>query len=305
MQTCYPGDEDLPLQVGCRGVILHPVGKSRGTVLAFHGFSAGPWQFEALAPRLVERGWRVILPRLAGHGHADASGREDPSLLPLAEESEAYRRGGDAAFALARRYEAPISLLGLSAGGAVALDLVQRQQDMSLRCCVLAPLLRPRDVRARWALRAADVTDRVTGGMAGRWLDQRPFAWGPAPPVHPDGWTRPGHWRFRAGNLVAVLKFARDILPRMSPSGHPLQMITTACDDLADPVAMGKLWRRAGHEKGGWLHFPRAARIPHAMISPRQNPDTNARREIEDAILAYLCEGTPTHHPPAGGRVLA
>ncbi|MEB3238078.1 MAG: alpha/beta fold hydrolase [Candidatus Sericytochromatia bacterium] len=303
MVVAFPGDEDLLLQPACRGRILKPdAGTARGTLVAFHGYSAGPWQFDELADAMCARGWNVVLPRLAGHGFATVTGEEDPGDLPKAHEAHRYREEGDKALALARTLDAPLVLCGLSAGGALALDLAIRHRDIA-RACVMAPLLLPAPWRARVAMGMLQAVDGPAGGSLGRWLDRQPFAWGKTPPRHEDGWVRPGHWRFRAGNLAGILGFVAGILPEAGRLTLPLQVLSTSLDDLADPKGCRILWERQRGTSGGWLHFPASAAVPHGMVSPRQHPDAQSRRLVTDATLKFLDTGTATHVPPEGGRV--
>lgn len=305
MDVGFPGDDGLQLQPACRGRLLRPdLAQAKGTILAFHGFSAGPWQFESLADDLLALGWNVLLPRLAGHGHATTTGAEDPRFLPRAHEAGRYREAAEQALSVARSLEPPLVLCGLSAGGAVALDLAIRHGGIS-RVCAMAPLLVPAAPRARLVYRLVQATDGPLGGRVGRWLDNRPFAWGDAPPRHEDGWVRPGHWRFAAGNLVGILRFVADILPRAHQLTIPLQLLTTSRDDLADPVAAGRFWARHKATGGGWQHFVAKDGVPHAMISPRQHPDARSRMRVVKTVLDFLDAGTPTHVPPPDGRLRA
>jgi len=59
----------LPLQEGAQSLAyLHHELPPRGTLIMFHGFTAGTWQFEPLARQAYEAGYDVYVPRLPGQG---------------------------------------------------------------------------------------------------------------------------------------------------------------------------------------------------------------------------------------------
>lgn len=64
-------ERTMSLQQGTQsGVYLQP-GPARGTIVMYHGFTAGSWQFELLARRAYADGFNVYAPRLPGHGLND------------------------------------------------------------------------------------------------------------------------------------------------------------------------------------------------------------------------------------------
>lgn len=99
-------------------VLLRPAGTSRGVVLLCHGGgndrSFALWH---LVPRLLEKGFAVVLAHLAGHG------RGGSDLLSL----ETFRSRFDALLEATRKsVDGPTLLVGQSLGGALALDALAR-----------------------------------------------------------------------------------------------------------------------------------------------------------------------------------
>lgn len=70
------------MDLACRSRLwLHPQPTGR-VCLFFHGFTAGPYQFEPLGERLHRAGYNVLAPLLPGHGRAGTWDAQTPSPLP-------------------------------------------------------------------------------------------------------------------------------------------------------------------------------------------------------------------------------
>jgi 3-oxoadipate enol-lactonase len=118
------------------GIRLHyeSQGSGPGTVVMLHGLGSRgeDWllQFPVLTPR-----WRVLAPDLRGHGRSGLSSGW-PSVADLA---------GDVARLMEAESAAPAHLVGLSLGGAVALQLAIDRPELlrSLTAVNTFPHLRP------------------------------------------------------------------------------------------------------------------------------------------------------------------
>ncbi len=68
----------LSLQPGAESrLFVHKDRPALGTLIMFHGFTAGTWQFVPLAELAYAAGYDVYIPRLPGHGLRDRQGVED------------------------------------------------------------------------------------------------------------------------------------------------------------------------------------------------------------------------------------
>lgn len=281
----YTADDDAPL---------------RGVVLMLHGFTAGPWQFRDLSAVLNRHHLHAYAARLPGHGAtAGASPRvgANPNQamafsskeLPKSHEVRKFALCADEALAaaleLAQAQKVPLMVVGFSAGGALATDLLLRKPEHITRAVLIAPLLRPLGLTRRVFFRAIRHLP-----LGGRLIDRVPFAWRAAAP-RPDGWVRPGHNNFHLGNVGALFAYAHGIAAQKATWRVPTQFVLTANDDKIDPYACRALAQRPPTPHAVWWFGPER-RVPHAMLSAQENGDTESRTEALDVISHFLQHGT-------------
>lgn len=291
------------LQPACRSKLWTPPGQPRGVVLLLHGFTAGPWQFAELGPQLAEDGWAAYAVRLPGHGasvHRGGASVEDASGLPGSRQHESFGHaalaGWTEARALAVQLAVPLTLIGHSAGGAMALDVLLRPHCGVQRAVLVAPLLRPRR-RADYAV--VQALGRVP--FSGLLTDRVRLSWPLAAP-RADGWVRPGHSRFRLGHVVALFRYARSVRQALALASRrgtdlpPIQLVCTAGDDKVDYTACARL--AAVRPKRHFLYTFAAARgVPHAMLTRWEHPDDAARNEVHALCRGFLRTGVGRDAP--------
>lgn len=289
------------LQHACRSRLWRAgTGGCRGVALLLHGFTAGPWQFDELGPALAASGLDAYAVRLPGHGAAvrDAgAAADDASGFPRSRQHANFGERAAAAYAealaLARGQGVPLYLVGHSAGGAMALDILVRPGCEVARAVLVAPLLRPRR-RKDYALVQALGRLPFTG-----WLtDSVRLSW-PETPPRTDGWVRPGHRRFRLGHVVALFRYAHGVhraaalAARRGQSMASVQLICTEGDDKVDLRACRRL--AAVRPKRHHLAcFAAAARVPHAMLTRYENADDHARARVHALCRDFLLDGAGT-----------
>jgi pimeloyl-ACP methyl ester carboxylesterase len=120
----------------CASLDVRPTAPQQGVVLLFHGYTSCPNQFAALAQRLAEAGYRVLVPRWPEHGVADTLAEPDPvdaqKLADFAMRTTAIALGLDKRTVLG----------GLSGGATLAMWAAEHNAGVQ-RVVALAPYLNP------------------------------------------------------------------------------------------------------------------------------------------------------------------
>lgn len=125
---------DAKLPALRRSFYLPARGRIRGSVLVLHGFSACPYEVRELGRFLQGRGYRVLAPRLAGHGIGtdafNAKGRAD------------WLADAEAAFDELRSPGEKLDVIGHSMGGILATLVAARHGAQVRRLVLGAPAFR-------------------------------------------------------------------------------------------------------------------------------------------------------------------
>ncbi|MCA3088013.1 MAG: alpha/beta hydrolase [Rhodocyclaceae bacterium] len=146
------------LQKGCEPtrVQVKPGKIQVGTAFLFHGFTACPQQYLALADKLAEQGFEVFLPLLVGHGQKRINGEEQFQDLPdeknyMFRNDELVRSMNE----IAKEASGIKVVGGLSLGGAMAarsLTLSAQQNNGEIifdRALIMAPLFQLSDLKGK------------------------------------------------------------------------------------------------------------------------------------------------------------
>lgn len=294
------------LQPDCRPRRIDPPpGVSyRGTIALLHGFSACPQQFFELAGLLAAQGYRVLLPLLPGHGRqfAAADG-DDASGLPVTRdwqrryEELAEYLNGTLTYAAGERV-----IGGLSVGGAASLFVSLQDRALYDRQIVMAPY---------FATAAGAPIDALVAG-SGRTPAVRSV------PVKMSGASSPclsKRAEGRAGMCNYEIKHAAalDSLGRYNanalraePLAMPLQVVGVEGDSvISNPRLSEFLGWQSVTGKTSACFYPEG--VPHAMISPYDNPGVDMywlealRTDIVSFVTtgrAFRTTGTPSQVAP-------
>lgn len=293
----YVADEaKLPLQKGSQTrLYLHDGPAPKGTLIMYHGYTAGGWQFDALAQKAYADGYNIVIPRLPGHGFKDARGVEDPSHLLDASDWQDYAKFGDQTYALAQGLGGPISTLGLSVGGDIAM-YVAEHHDVA-KVVAYAPFLRP--VGAGGTI--ADIVhalDKVTFGLAGRALKWIPWGWGKEAEAQTAAGIRPGHSKFSLGTLYGAAEFGRQVTADSGKITAPVEFFTTGADDAADLGAIEKAYAASGGDaRDGWYHYPKSEGIPHPMVAKQEDNGKGQTPQLYADTMTFLDTGKRIERP--------
>jgi pimeloyl-ACP methyl ester carboxylesterase len=283
------------LHPDCSAVLYpHTTPTCRGVILLLHGFTAGPWQFRAICKQLSEAGFACYAARLPGHGAmAAAKGSAasiSPHLLPTSSQANLFAQCADevlaAAYELAQALNVPLMLLGFSAGGALAADLILRGKAPIARAVLVAPFVRPLGRARRLFFRAIRHVP-----FGGRLIDRVVFRW-KEHPNKTDAWVRPGHSHFKLGHVSALFAYVQTVKASTLDWATPTQFILTAIDDKVDAAACRRLARSGKHPHPVWW-FSADQKVPHAMLSPEENNNADSRAQIYRIVLQFLGDGVP------------
>ena len=286
------------LNPDCKSRLYRVKGAVRGVALLLHGFTAGPWQYDELGPKLAEHGVLGLAVRLVGHGATRMGPKgitEDASDMPKAKEVNRFIAWAERALAaaqdLAKLHDAPLYLVGLSAGGAMALDILRHPQAEIARAVLFAPLVKPKSPLTRafvWTLGHVPFGDRLADHWGINWREG---------PPRDDGWLRPGHQSFALGNVQALFRYARAVRPHKGQSlAAPVQIVATEFDDKVSVSACRALAASEGDRHGLYV-FGRDEKVPHAMLTAWENADERSRTLAHNIALNFLLRGEASRSP--------
>jgi esterase/lipase len=134
-------ENTLPIknEACCPKFFFHPEPTPK-ICLFFHGFTAGPYQFEPLGKALFEAGYNVLVPLQPGHGVAGKWDKDNPPPLP--SEIEIYQQFALSWLEVAQKLGDKVIVGGLSSGGNLAAWLALERPQQIERSLLFAPSLR-------------------------------------------------------------------------------------------------------------------------------------------------------------------
>jgi esterase/lipase len=112
-------EKSLPIRnhACCSKFFFHPHPTSK-VCLFFHGFTAGPYQFEPIGKALFASGYNVLIPLQPGHGIAGSWNGDNPPPLPT--KPEVYQEFALSWLKVAQDLGQQVVVGGLSSGGTLA-----------------------------------------------------------------------------------------------------------------------------------------------------------------------------------------
>lgn len=276
------GDADSVLRACDATLFTHGYPTPRAFVLV-HGYANCPNQFLPLAEQLYERGFNVYLPRLPGHGYANRmttamSGVDAPSLARVGD------RAVDVATGLGER----VTVVGLSAGGAVAAWAGSRRPEVD-RTVLLSPALGIRGVPEA----GQGIAIRLLTGLPDRqmWWDPRVRENLPGPTL-----AYPRFSTHAIGECFRLGVAAREIpLDHRTPPARLVLVLNPKDPSLHNGVSrsLAAAWQRAGAPVVV-RELPTDWNLPHDFVDPAQ-PGARV-----DLVYPFLLEAILGADPAAG-----
>ncbi|MEC8049868.1 MAG: alpha/beta fold hydrolase [Myxococcota bacterium] len=288
IQESLLNEQKLNLQSGNRsGFIRSEITPAKGIVLGLHGWSAGTWQFEHLGQQLAEQGYHVYVPRLPGHGVVDPQGVPTSKEFPVNHEMHRYTEFADRVYGEAASTGLPVHTIGLSGGGAIALDIAGRHEVAS--SMLYDPFLSPGDAIADSLMSVFKWLDLFTFGLASRLLRLLPVIFeGPKKDI--EKWGRNGHVNFNAAQIFTLTHYGRQAVENARGASSPIQVIGT---DFEPGVVSRELLEKVTSDgvNRGLYTFDESSEVPHAMIHWREFENDEARAQVRALTLDFLEKG--------------
>lgn len=278
-----PGTDGLMLAQNSESLFLPQPEPGKGTVLLFHGYTAGPWQYKELARKFYDAGYNVLAPRMPGHGVTEADGTPTGKRIPNTKRKAEWDAFIDRTYMQAAALAGPVFAIGLSGGGNVALRMGERHPEIG-GVAAMAPYLGA-DLPAGVVFSLADTLDRMTFGLFGRWvLDSIPYNENKKDSEMP-------HTQGTYGQAKVMRRVGRDV----KELHCPLQIISTDGDMLSGVRRNARNLRKCDDLHQGWFRFAKEEGVPHAMVSPQQNPLPESVEKIHDILFNFVDKGVVTN----------
>jgi carboxylesterase len=283
-------DSGLVMADGASLGLLHGHRTPRAIVLV-HGLTNSPRQFREFARLLYDRGDNVIVPRLPLHGllAADVDALRDVT-------AEGYRSYADTAVDIARGLGDTLIVVGLSAGGNVAVWIAQHRSDVR-RVIVIAPALRLARIPQVLAAPAMNVLERVPNHTFRQTPDTlRPHA----------------YFGVSTRGLGETLRFGASVMEdveRDAPLVHDIVMVLNDNDrtiSQGTALSLVERWRTRDGVVVTVHRFDRSLRLPHDVIDVTQRcgmPDVVYPvliALVEKSTVPAVTAGTPPCAEPVG-----
>jgi alpha-beta hydrolase superfamily lysophospholipase len=273
---------------------FHAGAPARGLAVMFHGLDAGTAQWNDHVQAAFDAGYDVFVPALPGHGLRDKEGNDVTDRIPNSGDPEAWDRYIDSIHALTR--SAPLTLLGLSAGGMCALRLAERHREdpgaAGVRQVIaVSPFLAvggdylslgPIHITNAAVARVFQAIEKVALTPARWFLKTQKVDFH----TSADAATNYGAKTVDQDIILGLIDTAdRTVRGAKSVAGLPIEIIVSGADTSADPAAARAFAKKTG---ATLVEFPAEEQVPHAMIYHRENHNSASLAAVKALIQDRL-----------------
>jgi pimeloyl-ACP methyl ester carboxylesterase len=273
------------LQANSESLLLtQPGPDAKGTVVMYHGYTAGPWQYKEMAKQYFDAGYNVYAPLMPGHGRTEAGGMPTGAEIPRLHQGDQWKAFADRTFEQASSLGAPVFTVGLSGGADVALSVAERHPEVK-GVAAVAPYLGGNLGHGPMLIfPAMRLLDKLSFGIVGHILEKIPFHHNHKVENDPTP-----HTQGTLGQAVAM----QQVGARLKKIPCAVQVISTDGDKLSGSMLDKQLLKKCG-ENSGWYRFQKCQGVPHAMISRAENKVPGAVEKVEDIIFKFIDRGEIT-----------
>jgi pimeloyl-ACP methyl ester carboxylesterase len=222
----------------------HPAPK---VFLFFHGFTAGPYQFEPLGEMLFQAGYNVLAPLQPGHGIAGDWNGDNPP--PLSEDPQVYQDFVLEWLQHAQPLGEQLYIGGYSTGGILAAWLAQTHPQLIEKTLLFAPYLSGMNKLVDWLVEILP--------FYYEWLNK-------------DNPGNFGYDGFRIPALRILLDMGQKILDRANNTPTtPMLIISSESDQATNLHEHQQLFKAVvQHQPKSWYYcFGKKLDIPHTMLT--------------------------------------
>lgn len=238
----------LPLRnEKCRSkFFFHPHPTSK-VCLFFHGFTAGPYQFEPLGTTLFNAGYNVLVPLQPGHGIWGNWDGDNPPPLP--EDLQIYQQFVLEWLQQAQLLGNQLIIGGYSTGGVLAAWLAQEYPQLIEKTLLFAPYLSGTNKLVDWLVE--------TLPFYYEWLNK----------------DNPGNFGYDGFSIPALrilLEMGQQILDRANHTPATPMLIISSEDDQATNLHEHQQLFEAvlKYQPQSWYCcFEKELKIPHTMMT--------------------------------------
>ncbi|GAX41923.1 phospholipase/carboxylesterase [Tolypothrix sp. NIES-4075] len=240
-------ENTLPIKnEACRPkFFFHPEPTAK-VFLFFHGFTAGPYQFEPLGKALFEAGYNVLVPLQPGHGVAGKWDKDNPPPLP--SEIEIYQQFALSWLQVAQKLGNEVIVGGLSTGGNLAAWLaLERPQEIE-RSLLFAPSLGSNNAVVDFLIEVLPIYYE--------WLNK-------------DNSGNFGYDGFLIPSFRIFLDMGKEIIQRVEKEPTvPMFVIYSESDRAINHHEIKTLFESILKQQPSWYHrFDKSLEIPHTMMT--------------------------------------
>ena len=266
-QQAKTREDALPVRhEKCRSKFFFQPNPSPKVCLFFHGFTAGPYQFEPLGEALFQAGYNVLVPLQPGHGVAGNWDGNNPPPLP--EDPQVYQQ-----FALdwvekAKLLGKQLIIGGYSTGGTLAAWLAQEHPQHIEKTLLFAPYLSGTNKLVDWLIEILP--------FYYEWLNK----------------DNPGNFGYD-GFPIPALRFLLDMGQQIldqakNTPATPMLIISSEGDQATNFHEHKELFENVlKHQPKSWYYcFDKALKIPHTMMTePEGNHYLNLLITLAKAFI--------------------
>jgi esterase/lipase len=241
-------EDALPIRnEKCRSKFFFQPYPTSKVFLFFHGFTAGPYQFEPLGKALFQSGYNVLVPLKPGHGVAGNWNGHNPPPLP--EDPQVYQEFVLEWFQQAQCLGEKLILGGYSTGGTLAAWLAQEHPQQIEKTLLFAPYLNGNNKLVDWLVE--------TLPFYYEWLNK-------------DNPGNFGYDGFRIPALRLFLDMGEQILERAKNASATPMLIVSSESDRAVNLQEHRILFEAvlKYQPKSWYYcFEKQLNIPHTMMT--------------------------------------